>query len=74
MVPCEVTIHTGDCSGAGTDAAISMTVFGENGSSEVTFDKASDRFERAKVDLIKVGHYYNEQSPFISGAHTYSDT
>ena len=55
VVPYEVSFFTGDESNAGTDAEVFIKVFGAKGSSsEIVIDKASDRFERARVDLIKV--------------------
>ncbi|XP_022094211.1 lipoxygenase homology domain-containing protein 1-like isoform X2 [Acanthaster planci] len=53
-IPYEVTFFTGDVQNAGTDAVITMTVFGTNGSTpELTLDKNGERFERGKEDLIK---------------------
>lgn len=55
VVPYEMTIDTGDVDRAGTDAQVFIKVFGKNGtSSDINLDKASDRFERAHSDLIKV--------------------
>ena len=55
VVPYEATFITGDVKDAGTDAEITMRVFGENGTtSDIKLDKASDRFERARNDFIKV--------------------
>ncbi|CAH1787210.1 unnamed protein product [Owenia fusiformis] len=55
MVPYEVTVHTGDESGAGTDAQIFIKVFGANGNTDdIMLEKKSERFERAKADLIKL--------------------
>ena len=55
VIPYEVTFHTGDESGAGTDAQIFMKVFGAGGStSDMNLDKVSERFERGRTDLIKV--------------------
>ena len=55
MVPYEVTFYTGDVADAGTDSQIFIKVFGVKGSSSNIFmDKMSERFERGKVDLIKV--------------------
>ena len=56
MVPYEVTIYTGDVSNAGTDSQVFIKVFGAGGAtSDVTLDKQSERFERSRKDLIKVG-------------------
>ncbi|XP_070566658.1 lipoxygenase homology domain-containing protein 1-like isoform X2 [Ptychodera flava] len=54
-IPYEVEFYTGDVKNAGTDAKVTMTVFGANGSTpEMTIDKAGERFERAKIDMIKM--------------------
>jgi len=56
-VPYEVTIHTGDIAGAGTDSQIFMKVFGANGcTSDIVLEKQGERFERGRADLIKVSH------------------
>ena len=50
-----MTFHTGDISKAGTDSKLSMKVFGDGGStSEIPLDKMSERFERGRMDLLKV--------------------
>ena len=55
MVPYELTFYTGDVPDAGTDSKVFIKVFGVRGSSsDMYFDKMSERFERGKVDLIKV--------------------
>ncbi len=57
MVPYEVSIETGDVKDAGTDAQVFMKVFGVRGnSSDIQLDKASERFERGRIDLMKVRH------------------
>ena len=54
-MPYEVTFYTGDVHEAGTDSQVFIKVFGVKGSSsDIYFDKMSERFERGKVDLIKV--------------------
>ena len=54
-VPYEVTVHTGDIAGAGTDSQIFMKVFGANGcTSDIVLEKQGERFERGRPDLIKV--------------------
>ncbi|XP_071954737.1 lipoxygenase homology domain-containing protein 1-like [Antedon mediterranea] len=54
-IPYEVTIYTGDVQAAGTDAPITMTVFGSNGNTpEIPIDKCGDRFERGSEDMIKM--------------------
>ncbi|ESO97796.1 hypothetical protein LOTGIDRAFT_208950 [Lottia gigantea] len=51
----ELTVYTGDVSDAGTDSKITMTIFGSRGStSPIELDKNQDRFERAKVDFMKM--------------------
>jgi len=55
VVPYEVTFYTGDVTDAGTDSQVYIKVFGVRGSSsDISLDKMSERFERGKVDLIKV--------------------
>jgi len=55
VVPYEVTFYTGDVVDAGTDSQVFIKVFGVRGSSsDIYMDKMSERFERGKVDLIKV--------------------
>ncbi|XP_050409617.1 lipoxygenase homology domain-containing protein 1 [Patella vulgata] len=55
MITYEVTVSTGDVSDAGTDSKITLTVFGTKGSTSPTeLDKNEDRFERAKVDFMKM--------------------
>ena len=54
-MPYEVTFYTGDVAEAGTDSQVFIKVFGVKGSSsDIYIDKLSERFERGKVDLIKV--------------------
>lgn len=54
-VPYEMTVYTGDVKSAGTDSAISMTMFGTEGTTpEFVLDKDESRFERACVDLIRM--------------------
>ena len=55
MVPYEITLYTGDVKDAGTDAHIFVKVFGAGGSSsDIMLEKHSERFERGRIDLIKV--------------------
>ena len=50
-----MTVYTGDVKSAGTDSAISMTMFGTEGTTpEFVLDKDESRFERACVDLIRM--------------------
>ena len=54
--PYEVVVHTGDVRGAGTDANVILTLYGEKGKSdEFKLRNKTDNFERAKVDKFKVG-------------------
>ncbi|XP_071795423.1 lipoxygenase homology domain-containing protein 1-like [Asterias amurensis] len=54
-IPYEVTVFTGDVQNAGTDAAITLSVFGTNGyTPDMILDKKEERFERGKEDLIKM--------------------
>ncbi|XP_030849367.1 lipoxygenase homology domain-containing protein 1 [Strongylocentrotus purpuratus] len=51
----ELVVFTGDVQNAGTDAQVSLTVFGTNGcSKEIVLDKNGDRFERGREDLVKL--------------------
>ncbi|XP_078580092.1 lipoxygenase homology domain-containing protein 1-like isoform X2 [Branchiostoma floridae x Branchiostoma japonicum] len=55
MVPYEVTVYTGDISSGGTDGKITMTVFGSGGTTqEIPLEKGEDRFERGKVDILRM--------------------
>ena len=55
VVPYEITLYTGDVKDAGTDAHIFVKVFGAGGSSsDIVLEKHSERFERGRIDLIKV--------------------
>lgn len=46
----QVSIQTGDVRGAGTDADISIILFGANGQSqELKLESSADNFERNKV-------------------------
>lgn len=54
-VPHEITVYTGDVKSAGTDSAISLTLFGSEGTTpELVLDKDESRFERGGVDLIRM--------------------
>jgi hypothetical protein len=54
-VPYEITFFTGDVADAGTDSQVFIKVFGVKGSSsDIVIPKMSERFERSRVDLIKV--------------------
>ncbi|KAL3842214.1 hypothetical protein ACJMK2_020253, partial [Sinanodonta woodiana] len=55
MIAYEMTVYTGDVQDAGTDTKITVTVFGAKGAtSPVVLEKAGDRFERDRADLIKL--------------------
>lgn len=50
---------TGDVEHAGTDMKIMLSALGEKGTTTpVELEKASDRFERAREDIISVGCNY----------------
>lgn len=54
-VPYEITVYTGDVKSGGTDSAISMIMFGSEGTTpEFVLDKDESRFERGGVDLIRM--------------------
>ena len=54
-IPYEVTVFTGDVQNGGTDAAITMCVFGSSGyTSDIVLEKNGERFERGREDLMKV--------------------
>jgi hypothetical protein len=49
-------VHTGDVRGAGTDANVILTLYGDKGKSdEFKLRNKTDNFERGKVDKFKVG-------------------
>ena len=55
VVPYEITFFTGDVAEAGTDSQVFIKVFGVKGSSsDIVIPKMSERFERSRIDLIKV--------------------
>lgn len=55
----EFTVVTGDVEHAGTDMKIMLSASGEKGTTTpVELEKASDRFERAREDIISVGCNY----------------
>jgi len=55
VVSYEVTFYTGDVPEAGTDSQVFIKVFGVKGSSsDIYIDKMTERFERGKIDLVKV--------------------
>ena len=63
VVPYEVSLYTGDVQNGGTDAEVYIKVFGSKGStSEIKIDKMSDRFERGKIDLLKVSALFHSNA------------
>ena len=53
-----MTFFTGDVQNGGTDAPITICVFGDTGYTEdIKVDKIGERFERGREDLIKVKSY-----------------
>uniref|UniRef100_A0A1I8HA00 Lipoxygenase homology domain-containing protein 1 n=1 Tax=Macrostomum lignano TaxID=282301 RepID=A0A1I8HA00_9PLAT len=61
-IPYEIIVQTGDCKGAGTDAAVFVQIYGEDGlkTDQTLLRSRSDNFEkgkedRFKLDLIDVG-------------------
>jgi hypothetical protein len=49
----EVTVHTSDLRGSGTDANVSIVVYGDKGDSgERKLDNSANNFERAAVDVF----------------------
>lgn len=52
--PYEIDVHTGDSLGAGTDAKVTLKLFGDRSvSDELPLRNASDTFERKAVDTFK---------------------
>ena len=50
-----MVIHTGDVRGAGTDANVILTLYGEKGKSdEFKLGNKTDNFERGKLNKFKV--------------------
>jgi hypothetical protein len=50
----DVTVHTGNRSGAGTDSNVYLRLYGTNGvSPEVQLDNDDDNFERNKLDTFE---------------------
>eukprot|EP00854_Cymbomonas_tetramitiformis_P003095 gene3095-3928_t len=53
----QVTIHTGDLRGAGTDANVSIVVYGDKGDTGLRkLDNSANNFERAMVDHFHFSH------------------
>ncbi|KAL5006870.1 hypothetical protein ScPMuIL_015676 [Solemya velum] len=54
-IPYEVTVWTGEKSGAGTDANVFMQIYGEKGKTEEkTLGNKTDNFEQGQIDKFKV--------------------
>lgn len=58
-IPYEVTVTTGDVSGAGTDANVFIRLYGEDGKKTEEFQlrNRTDNFERAAVEKFKVSWF-----------------
>ena len=56
MVKYEVSIHTGDVDGAGTDANVCITIYGVNGNTgkRPLKQRGRDLFERGRVDKFRL--------------------
>ncbi|CAF4587849.1 unnamed protein product [Rotaria sp. Silwood1] len=55
VIPYEVTVFTGDKSGAGTDAQVFIQIYGLNGKTEeIILKNKSDTFERNTADKFKI--------------------
>ena len=54
-IPYEITVWTGDIQGAGTDANVSIQMYGESGKSvEYKLRNKTDNFQQCEVDKFKV--------------------
>jgi len=55
LVTYRIEVFTGDRSGAGTDASVTIELYGENGKSGLrVLDNSQDNFERNKVDAFGI--------------------
>lgn len=55
VLPYEITVTTGDVLNAGTDANVTLQLYGEDGKSEsIKLRNRTDNFERNSVDKFKV--------------------
>jgi len=55
VLPYEITVKTGDILNAGTDANVTLQLYGEDGKSEVVkLRSRTDNFERDAVEKFKV--------------------
>ena len=55
-IPYEITVTTGSCSSAGTDANVLLRIYGEDGAKTEEFQlrNRTDNFEKNSVDKFKV--------------------
>lgn len=69
-----MNVHTGDVSGAGTDANVFMTIFGEKGDSgERKLHKSEtykDKFERAHVSIVSHSYCLSGQEKLSLSCET----
>jgi hypothetical protein len=51
----KITVHTGECRGAGTDANVYIQLFGMNGedSPEINLESGNNDFEKGQIDVFK---------------------
>ena len=59
LIDYHVTVVTGTCYGAGTDARVYINMYGSGGRStgDVELDDEKDNFEKGQVDEFRVNHY-----------------
>lgn len=64
-----INVHTGDVSGAGTDANVFLTIFGDKGDSGERklhkSDTYSDKFERNHVSTFSMKCFLNQNCPGV---------
>ena len=65
----QITVRTGDRRGAGTDTNVFITLYGQNGKSNLTFlDNSQNNFERNKADVFGVEcDYLGELTKVVIG-------
>lgn len=57
-IPYEVTVWTGERSGAGTDANVFLQIYGDKGKTEEkALGNKTDNFEQGQIDKFKVNIY-----------------
>ena len=57
-MPYQLSVHTGDVSGAGTDANVFVVLYGDQGKSDTYWLRSkTDNFERNEVDMFKVQRF-----------------